>query len=107
MVGIEEWFLWTAAMVQPLRTGKSVGRRIFVALIVMAVLSLFVKVSFLSGHVDVDGKGKEEKEGNGLLILQTFTDESAIAQRVVSEAQNSMPKRVLEFSVSTLEILYF
>ncbi|XP_024024927.1 O-fucosyltransferase 19 [Morus notabilis] len=98
MVGIEEGVLWTAAMVQALRTGKSAGRKIFVALIVMAVLSLFVKVSFLSGHVDVDGKANVEKESNGLLILQTFTDESAMAQRVVSEAQNSMPKRVLEFS---------
>lgn len=52
----------------------------------------------MSGHVDVDGKAKVEKDSNGLLILQSFKDESALAQRVVSEAQNSMPKRVLEFS---------
>lgn len=94
--------MWTAEMLQALRSGKNLGRKIFAALIVMAVVSLFVKVSFMSGHVDViEGKGTVEKESNGLLILQSFKDESALAQRVVSESQNSMPKRVLEFSVST------
>ena len=100
--GIDEGLVWTAEMLQALRSGKNLGRKIFAALIVMAVVSLFVKVSFMSGHVDViEGKGKVEKESNGLLILQSFKDESALAQRVVSESQNSMPKRVLEFSVST------
>lgn len=97
--GIEEGLVWTAEMLQALRSGKHLGRKIFAALIMMAVVSLFVKVSFMSGHVDViDGDGKVEKESNGLLILQTFKDESALAQRAVSESQNSMPKRVLEFS---------
>ena len=91
-------------MVQSLRSRKNLGRRIFGALIFMVVVSLFVKVSFLSSHVDVEAK---EKESNGLLILQNFKDDSAMAQRAITEAQTSMPKRVLErFSVSNISHIF-
>ncbi|KAL5550138.1 hypothetical protein UlMin_000314 [Ulmus minor] len=100
LFAIEEGLLWTAAMVQSVRSGRNMGRKIFGALLFMAVVSLFVKISFLSNHVEVEGK---VKDNNGVLILQTFKDESAIAQRVVSETQTSMPKRVLE-RFSTPEI---
>lgn len=104
LLGIEDWFYWMAAMVQSLRSGKNLGRRIFGALILMVVVSLFVKVSFLSSHVEVDTK---MKENNGLLILQPFKDDSAMAQRAITEAQTSMPKRVLErFSVSKNKIFH-
>ncbi|PON37093.1 GDP-fucose protein O-fucosyltransferase [Parasponia andersonii] len=100
LLGVEGGFYWVAAMAQSLGSGKNLGRRIFGALIFMAVVSLFVKVSFLSSHVEVDSNGKES---NGLLILQTFKDDSAMAQRAITEAQTSMPKRVLE-RFSTPEI---
>lgn len=69
------------------------GRKIFGVLILTAVISLFVKVSFLNNHVEMGGK---RKEGAGLLILQTFKDDWAMAQRAITETQASMPKRVLE-----------
>lgn len=80
-------------MVLSLRSGRNVGRKIFGVLILTAVISLFVKVSFLSSHVEMDGK---RKEGAGLLVLQTFKDDWAMAQKAITEAEASMPKRVLE-----------
>ncbi|KAF3449001.1 hypothetical protein FNV43_RR09725 [Rhamnella rubrinervis] len=93
LLAIEDGFLWTATMVQSLRSGRNMGRKVFGVLILTAVISLFLKVSFLSSHVEMDGK---RKEGAGLLILQTFKDDWAMAQRAISETEASMPKRVLE-----------
>lgn len=74
------------------------GRTIFGVLMVLAVLSVFVKVSVLRNQrVDV------KKIDRGLLIIQSFKDDWAMAQRALSETQNSMPKRVLE-RLSTPEI---
>ncbi|GAV65487.1 O-FucT domain-containing protein [Cephalotus follicularis] len=85
VVGIEEGWKWTAAMVR-----KNTGRKILGLLILMVVISVFVKVSFWNRHVE-----KRSTE-NGLLILQNFKDDWAVAQRAVTESQTSMPKRVLE-----------
>ncbi|KAF4356969.1 hypothetical protein F8388_015945 [Cannabis sativa] len=94
LIRIEDGFYWMATIIQSLRSGKNLGRRIILALLLMAVVSLFVKFSFLSSHVDVD---TNVKENNGLLILQTFKDDSAMAaQQAITESQTSMPKRVLE-----------
>ncbi|GMY25411.1 O-fucosyltransferase 19-like [Fagus crenata] len=97
LLKIEDGFLWTALMVQSLRSGRNMGRKIFGFLMVLAVLSVFVKVSFLSSQRDV------KKIDNGLLIIQTFKDDWAMAQRALTETQSSMPKRVLE-RLSTPEI---
>lgn len=88
----DAWLLWAAVMAQPLRSGKNMGRKIFGLLMFMAVVSVFVKVSFLSSHVERHDK----KMDNGLLIVQTFKDDWASAQHAVAETQTSMPKRVLE-----------
>ncbi|XP_022742721.1 uncharacterized protein At1g04910-like isoform X2 [Durio zibethinus] len=85
---------------------RNMGRNIFGFLLLMAVVSVFIKVSLLSSHVEVNGIWKKQ---NGLLILQTFKEDWALAQRVVAETHVepdtdlSMPKRVLE-RVSTPEI---
>lgn len=81
---------------------KNLGRRVLAALMLMAVMSLFLKVSLVGRHVEVVANdGEREDARNGLLILQTFKDDSALlAQRADSEPQTSMPKRVLESSVS-------
>lgn len=77
------------------------GRKIFGLLTLMAVISVFVKVSFLNGHVEVVGKGKD----SGFLIIQTFKEDWAMAQRALPEIHTSMPKRVLEkVSVSKINI---
>ncbi|KAK9920492.1 hypothetical protein M0R45_029047 [Rubus argutus] len=89
----ETWLLWTAAMLQSLRSGRNVGRKIFAALLLMAVISVFLKFSFLSSHVEVVDRKRTE---GTLLILKTFKDDWAVAQRAVTEDQAAMPKRVLE-----------
>lgn len=89
----ETWLLWTAAMLQSLLSGRNVGRKIFAALLLMAVISVFLKFSFLSSHVEVVDRKRTEGR---LLILKTFKDDWAVAQRAVTENQAAMPKRVLE-----------
>ncbi|KAF2288573.1 hypothetical protein GH714_008694 [Hevea brasiliensis] len=74
---------------QSLRSGKNMGRKIFAALTLMLVVSVFLKVSFLDHHVESGGE-------NGLLIIQTIKEDWAMAQRIVTENAASMPKRVLE-----------
>ncbi|MBA0666434.1 hypothetical protein Goklo_002846 [Gossypium klotzschianum] len=103
----DRWFIWidnlchwTVNMGHSLRSGRNMGRKILGLLLFMAVVSVFIKVSLFSTHVDVNGKWKKE---NGLLILQTFKEDWAMAQRVVSETEHPMPKRVLE-RISTPEI---
>ncbi|KAM1353133.1 hypothetical protein TB2_032360 [Malus domestica] len=97
LLPIEDGFLWTVAMLQSLRSGRNVVRKIFGALLLMAVISAFVKFSFFSSHVEVDGEVAQMTEGR-LLILNTVKDDWSGAQRAVAENQesNSMPKRVLE-----------
>ncbi|OMO97421.1 GDP-fucose protein O-fucosyltransferase [Corchorus olitorius] len=100
---------WAVNMVHSLRSGRNMGRKILSVLLLMAVVSVFLKVSLLSNHV-VEVNGKLKADNNGLLILQTFKEDWSMAQRVVAETHNnepqtehSMPKRVLE-RVSTPEI---
>ncbi|KAE8099275.1 hypothetical protein FH972_017269 [Carpinus fangiana] len=88
----DKWLLWAAVMAQSFRSGRNMGRKIFGLLILMAVLSVFVKVSFLSSHVE----RREKKMDNGLFIVQTFKDDWSMAQRAVAESHTFMPKRVLE-----------
>ncbi|XP_009370233.1 O-fucosyltransferase 19-like [Pyrus x bretschneideri] len=97
LLPIEDGFLWTVAMLQSLRSGRNVVRNIFGALLLMAVISAFVKLSFFSSHVEVVGEVAQRTEGR-LLILNTVKDDWSGAQRAVAENQesNSMPKRVLE-----------
>ncbi|KAK8613176.1 hypothetical protein V6N13_100946 [Hibiscus sabdariffa] len=103
----ETWFVWVdrpchwvVNMAQSSRSGRKMGRKILGLLFLMAIISVFIKVSLLSTHVEVHGKWRKE---NGLLILQTFKEDWAMAQRVLSETEPSVPKRVLE-RITTPEI---
>ncbi|KAK2432812.1 O-fucosyltransferase [Trifolium repens] len=97
IIRLEQLFLWLSGSVQCIRSGKNMGRKIFAVLILMVVMSVFFKVSFMGAGVEMNGKSIE----NGQLILQRFKEDWASAQRVVTEnnhhqLQTSMPKRVLE-----------
>lgn len=107
IIRLEQLFIWLYGSVQSLRSGKNVGRKIFAVLILMVVMSVFVKVSFIGGGVEMNGKSIE----NGQLILQRFKEDWASAQRVVTETETqtetSMPKRVLErLAVSDFFLLF-
>ncbi|KAI9080110.1 hypothetical protein K1719_037926 [Acacia pycnantha] len=96
---IEHVFLWVASVIQSMRSLRNRGRKILGIFMVLVVIPLIVKVSLISGLMEVKGTSI----GHGHLILQRFKEDWASAQRVLSEAQASMPKRVLE-RVSTPEI---
>lgn len=107
---IEDAAAWAAHGV---RSRRPAGRMVFAGLILLVVLSVFLKASLFSGYVADSGVGGGGGGGgrradNGLLRLQTFKDDWSYAQRAVA-AENgggagdggggdgeSMPKRVLE-----------
>lgn len=100
VIGIEEAYPRTVAMARSLRSGRHLGRKVTGLLMLMVVLSLFLKVAFL-GSSAAEVKGKRE---NRLFILQTFQEDWALAQKVVTEentaaesdVEHSVAKRVLE-----------
>ncbi|KAF8370261.1 hypothetical protein HHK36_031697 [Tetracentron sinense] len=106
LLRMESMVLCTILVFQSLRSGKKMGRRIFGILIFLAVALVFVKFSTLSSHVEVNGKRKEK----GILILQTFKDDWAMAQKIVTERDGSdavMPKRLLEkFPICYMVLLH-
>ncbi|KAJ8899877.1 hypothetical protein K2173_019580 [Erythroxylum novogranatense] len=95
LLGLEDACHGMASWGQSLRSGKNMGRKLLGVLMLMVVVSVFVKVSFLSHHV-------ERTRENSLIIIRTFKEEWAMAQRVVAE-RAAMPKRRLE-KLSTQEI---
>ncbi|KAJ0028473.1 hypothetical protein Pint_35259 [Pistacia integerrima] len=91
---------WTDTMLQSLRFGRSLARKIVWAFMLLALVSVVFKVSFLSSYVEINGKSGE----NGHVFLQTIKEDWASAQHIVAERNEpSMPMRVLE-KISTPEI---
>ncbi|KAH1090049.1 hypothetical protein J1N35_017306 [Gossypium stocksii] len=86
---------WAFVMAHGLRSGRNAGRNILSALLLVAVVLFFLKASRLSNHAKW---GRD----NGLLILQTFTEDRTLAQHIIAEtnvesqAEHSMPKGVIE-----------
>lgn len=86
---------WAFVMAHSLRSGRNAGRNILSALLLVAVVLFFLKASRLSNHAKW---GRD----NGLLILQTFTEDRTLAQHIIAEtnvesqAEHSMPKGVIE-----------
>ncbi|CAK9323318.1 unnamed protein product [Citrullus colocynthis] len=99
LLKMEEGFLLTAMILQSLGSGRNFGRKIFGILMFMAVLTVFFKFSFLNSHVEINGKMIDK----GQLIIQTFKEDWAMAQRAVAEDEAVVPKRRLE-KISTPEI---
>lgn len=104
LLKIEEGFLLTVMILQSLGSGRNFGRKIFGILMFMAVLTVFFKFSFLNTHVEINGKMIDK----GQLIIQTFKEDWALAQRAVAEDEAVVPKRRLEkISVSNFILFYF
>ncbi|KAM7255055.1 hypothetical protein ACFE04_020296 [Oxalis oulophora] len=98
---------------------KDVGRKIMYVLLLMAVVSMFVKVAFWyyydnNGHLELLNInvnaviGKKSRRENGLLILKTIRDDWEFAQRAISDSTDhptrfSVINRVLD-KLSTSEI---
>ncbi|XP_043702053.1 O-fucosyltransferase 28-like [Telopea speciosissima] len=82
MLGIESTILWLVSGLKSLKSGKHMGRKIFLMLITLAVFTVFLKLSSLN-HVDVNGKRRE----NGLLITM-MKDDWSIAQKVVKDDEH-------------------
>ena len=104
LLKMEEGLLLTPMIVRSLVSGRNFGRMIFLILMFMAVLTVFFKFSFLNSHVEINGKMIDK----GQLIIQTFKEDWAMAQRAVAEDEAVVPKRLLEkISVSIFFFFFF
>ncbi|OWM81756.1 hypothetical protein CDL15_Pgr007794 [Punica granatum] len=93
---IEDVMHWSAGATEGMRSRRNVGRNIIGLLIVLVVVSLFVRMYSLSSYVEARGR----RVDNGLLKLQTFKDDWAQAQRAVTENEEAfMPKRTPELEI--------
>lgn len=100
---MEEGFLLTAMILQSLGSGRNFGRKIFGILMFLAVVTVFFKFAFLNSHVEINGKMIDK----GQLIIQTFKEDWATAQRAITEDEAIVPKRLLEkISVSDYPVFF-
>lgn len=74
----------TATISRGLRSGKNMGRRIFGVLMVMAVLSVFLKVLFWSRMEE------NSHENSNLVLFRHFKDDWARAQRSIIDHHPSI-----------------
>ncbi|KAL5709288.1 O-fucosyltransferase 19 [Ranunculus cassubicifolius] len=95
---IEKMVFWMVGMFGIMRSGKHMGRRIFMMLLALVVFSVFLKVSLLSIHMEISGKGNE----NNGIVLQSFKDDSNIAQRIVVETESTEPQHWFNFPTSEI-----
>lgn len=85
-----------------LRLGNNLLRTVFGFLIVMVVVSVFLKFSFFMGsQVEVNGNYSTTKKNVGLVIPRMIKDDGGKAERMLAGLEESstgsaMPKRVLE-----------
>lgn len=112
MLLVEDVMLGFGKLGSTLKSRKNMGRRILGFLIIMVVLSMFMKFSYLVGnHYNLEMINGKHRRLNGLFILNTWSKPQhqsllMLAAERDEEELNSMPKRVLEkYPVSILLIL--
>ncbi|CAK9159893.1 unnamed protein product [Ilex paraguariensis] len=87
VLGAEDFFFRLCTVWHFSKSRTNVGRIVFGVLMMMLVLSVFVKFSFMGGHL-VEVNGKVIRRENGLLMFQAFKGDWSYAQRVLSEASS-------------------
>jgi len=81
LLGVEDL---TATISHGLRSGKNMGRKIFGVLLLMAVLSVFLKVLFWSRMEE------NSHENSNLVLFRHFKDDWARAQRSIIDHHPSI-----------------
>jgi hypothetical protein len=81
LLGVEDL---TATISHSLRSGKNMGRKIFGVLLLMAVLSVFLKVLFWSRMEE------NSHENSNLVLFRHFKDDWARAQRSIIDHHPSI-----------------
>ena len=98
LLGVEDL---TATVSRGLRSGKNMGRRIFGVLMVMAVLSVFLKVSFWSQTE------RNIHENSNLVIFRHLKDDWARAQRSIIEHHPSISTPLLHKLPTVSDVIFF
>ncbi|GAB4856843.1 O-fucosyltransferase 19 [Ancistrocladus abbreviatus] len=85
---VEEMVCWTGWIGQWFRSKKNLSRRLIGLLMLMAIFSVFVKVSLIGSHFMMeDHHGEKKDSGNGInkFLLKPRRDDSSIAHRIIAE----------------------
>ncbi|KAL4557955.1 hypothetical protein LXL04_036151 [Taraxacum kok-saghyz] len=80
-------------ILKSLRQGKKLGRTLFGFLIVLVVFTVFLKLAYMAGSHVAEAEGGYNA---GMFILRDYKRDAVKAQRVLSDIDSSMPKRVFE-----------
>ncbi|XP_049408015.1 O-fucosyltransferase 19 [Solanum stenotomum] len=86
----EEWVLSVSTIIHFLRLKKNMGRTVFGFLMILLMVSVFLKFSFMMMNNNVeDLNGNFLKRENGIFVLRNFKYDSGDAQRIISETESS------------------
>lgn len=109
MVWVDDIMLGFGKVMSTLKSRKNMGRRILGVLMMLVVVSMFLKFSFMVGnHYNLEMINGKNRRLNGLFILNTWSKPQhqslvMMAAERDEEELSSMPKRVLEkYPVSIL-----
>lgn len=84
---VEECLLSTGSIMTCLGSRKNMGRTILGLLLVLVVISVFLKFSIV---MNGDDNGNLMRNENGFFVVQNFKNEWVNAQKVVSETESSV-----------------
>lgn len=84
---VEEWLLSIGSIMACLGSRKNMGRTILGVLLVLVVISVFLKFSIV---MNGDVNGNMMRKENGLFVVQNFKNEWVNAQKIVSETESSV-----------------
>lgn len=87
---VEEWVLNVSTIIHYLRLKKNMGRTVFGFLMILLMLSVFLKFSFMMINTNVeDLNANFLRRENGIFVLPTFRNGLGNPQRIISETESS------------------
>lgn len=100
--GIEEIFLNFSDVLHSLRSRKNMGRTLFGLLMMLVVVSVFLKVSLMTNGGQLEVLGNRGRGNNGFLIstIRNVKNDWNKAQNVLADSERIFKRQMTEFPVS-------
>lgn len=100
VLGVEGFFLYLSHVLHSLRSRKNVGRTLFFLLMILVVVSVFLKFLLMTngGQLELI-RNSAARRNNGFSIITNFGNDLEKAQKVVSETDRVQKRQMKEFPV--------
>lgn len=100
--GVQGFFLYLSDILHSLRSRKNMGRTLFVLLMILVVVSVFLKFLIMTngGQLELIRNSAGRRNNGGFSIITSFRNDLEKAQNVVSEMDRVQKRQMKEFPVS-------